>query len=59
MDLTCPRCGWSKTRFSMPSGFIDGILRIILLAPIRCRKCRNRFYRFSVVRARFDSRRTY
>ena len=29
----------------MQKGLFDWILRMLLLTPIRCRKCRNRFYR--------------
>jgi DNA-directed RNA polymerase subunit RPC12/RpoP len=47
LSYTCSRCGWSSTRPSLPSGFIDTVLRMFFLVPIRCRKCRNRFYRFS------------
>lgn len=47
MQTTCPRCGWSNTRLSVPDGVLDGLARAILLAPIRCRSCRHRFYRFT------------
>src|SRR5262249_43557573 len=41
----CPTCGWSDIRFSTPQGFLDRALRLVFLAPFRCRKCRRRFYR--------------
>ena len=47
MNTTCPKCGWSNTRFSVPTGF-DRFLRLFWLSPIRCRQCRHRFYRFSL-----------
>lgn len=46
-NYTCSKCGWSNTRPSWPSGIIDAVLRMFFLVPIRCRRCRNRFYRFS------------
>jgi hypothetical protein len=42
---TCPRCGWSNTRRSQLDGAVDRTLAVFLLIPIRCRNCRNRFYR--------------
>jgi len=42
---TCPRCGWSNTRRSQLDGAVDRALSVFLLIPIRCRNCRNRFYR--------------
>ncbi len=48
MIITCPRCGWSKARPSVQKGVVDAIARMLLLAPIRCRSCRNRFYRFAI-----------
>jgi CheY-like chemotaxis protein len=43
--LTCPKCGWNNVRSSPRRGISDGLLRIFLFAPFRCRKCRLRFYR--------------
>ena len=43
----CSRCGWNETRPSLRQGFTDGLLAVFLISPFRCRKCRNRFYRFS------------
>ena len=43
---TCPRCGWNNTRRSQLDGVVDRALYALLLVPIRCRNCRNRFFRF-------------
>ena len=32
----------------MQKGLFDGMLRVFLLKPIRCRKCRQRFYRLRI-----------
>ena len=45
---TCPECGRKNSRPSMRSGLVDFFLRLLLLAPFRCRCCRNRFYRFAL-----------
>ncbi len=47
MRHTCPRCGWNYTRPSLRSGFADHVLRVLWLAPVRCHRCRHRFYRFA------------
>ncbi len=45
---TCPKCGRKDSRPSMRSGLTDFFLRVVLLAPFRCRRCRERFYRFAL-----------
>ena len=45
MRVSCPRCSSSTVRRSGQSGFIDGAAALLLLLPLRCRKCRLRFYR--------------
>jgi hypothetical protein len=56
--ITCPRCGWSNTRPSLPSGVIDVVCRLLLLAPIRCRSCRIRFHRFALPGSKLYFRKT-
>jgi len=41
----CSRCGWANTRPSERRGLVDGFFSIFWLMPVRCRNCRNRFYR--------------
>jgi len=48
MPLTCPKCGWSKTRKSVKSGFLDHAMRVFFLTPFRCRTCRLRFFRLQL-----------
>lgn len=43
--LFCPNCGWSNIRSSKEAGFVDRAAKLVLFAPLRCRKCRLRFYR--------------
>ena len=44
----CPRCGRNDVRESSRRGVGDGLMRLIGLAPYRCRACRNRFFRIPV-----------
>jgi hypothetical protein len=44
---TCPSCGWNDTRASLRWGALDSFAGLFFLEPIRCRKCLNRFFRFS------------
>jgi CheY-like chemotaxis protein len=41
----CPSCGSSDVRRSLRRSFADFALASLLLAPLRCRKCRVRFFR--------------
>jgi hypothetical protein len=43
--LMCPNCGWSDVRLSRREGLGDFLARVAFLLPLRCRKCRLRFYR--------------
>ena len=43
--LLCPKCGWSDVRSSDQAGFLDRAAALLFLSPLRCRKCRLRFYR--------------
>jgi CheY-like chemotaxis protein len=43
--LTCPNCGWSHVRRSQDMGAGDWIARFTGFRPLRCRKCRLRYYR--------------
>src|SRR5260370_19484205 len=45
--LFCPKCGWSNIRPSAQHGYLCAVLAVLWLAPLRCRNCRQRFYRFS------------
>ncbi len=50
----CFHCGWSDVRQSRPEGLGDFLAALLLLRPLRCRKCRSRFYRPWFVAARAD-----
>jgi hypothetical protein len=41
----CPKCGWNDVRLSRREGLVDFLARLAWLSPLRCRKCRLRFYR--------------
>lgn len=41
----CPYCGWSNVFLSRPKRFLDKLLVLILLRPVRCHECMRRFYR--------------
>ena len=41
----CSHCGWSDVRQSRSEGLGDFLAAMLLLRPVRCRKCRSRFYR--------------
>jgi len=43
---SCPKCLASEIRRSHRRGLWDEFVRLFLLAPYRCSKCRHRFYRF-------------
>ena len=43
--LSCPKCGWSNVRRSGRAGFKDWAAALVFLSPLRCRKCRLRYYR--------------
>ena len=43
--ISCPKCGWSSVRVSEPTGVLDRAARLFFLSPLRCRKCRLRYYR--------------
>jgi len=43
--MECPKCGWSDVRGSNRAGFWDHLAGFLLLTPVRCRKCRLRYYR--------------
>jgi CheY-like chemotaxis protein len=43
--LSCPQCGWNDVRVSYHATLLDYVLSVLILAPLRCRKCRLRFYR--------------
>lgn len=45
---SCPNCGWAEARRSPRRGALDILLRVLFLAPYRCRSCRVRFYRFPI-----------
>lgn len=43
--LSCPQCGWNDVRVSYHASLLDYVLAILIFLPVRCRKCRLRFYR--------------
>jgi CheY-like chemotaxis protein len=53
--LRCPKCGWSDVRLSRREGPGDFLARIAWLLPLRCRKCRLRFYRPRFIARRADT----
>jgi CheY-like chemotaxis protein len=44
-SITCPKCGWNSVRISDRTGIVDRAARLLFLTPLRCRKCRLRYYR--------------
>jgi hypothetical protein len=44
-SLTCPRCSSNHVRRASRAGFLEELLRVIGMAPYRCRGCRHKFYR--------------
>jgi CheY-like chemotaxis protein len=54
MHPACPKCGWSDVRLSRREGLGDFLARLAWLAPLRCRKCRLRFYRPWFIAAQAD-----
>ena len=44
-SISCPKCGWSSVRVSDRTGVLDRAARLLFLSPLRCRKCRLRYYR--------------
>jgi CheY-like chemotaxis protein len=55
MKLSCPKCGWSNIRRSSREGLLDWLAAMLLLSPLRCRKCRLRFYRPRFIASRVHS----
>jgi hypothetical protein len=47
-SLLCPRCSSNHVRRANRSGFLEELLRVLGLAPFRCRGCRHKFYRFQL-----------
>jgi len=43
--VSCPKCGWSDVQEPNHARFLDRALAFVFLAPLRCQKCRLRFYR--------------
>jgi CheY-like chemotaxis protein len=43
--ISCPNCGWSDVRVAKGGRLLDRLLGVFAMAPLRCRKCRLRFYR--------------
>lgn len=43
--VSCPKCGWSSVRRSERASVLDRAAAFVFLSPLRCRKCRLRFYR--------------
>jgi CheY-like chemotaxis protein len=44
-SISCPKCGWSSVRVSDRVGVVDRAAALLFLSPLRCRKCRLRYYR--------------
>jgi DNA-directed RNA polymerase subunit RPC12/RpoP len=44
--LRCPACGSRDIRRSFPKPFLDALMSVFKLQPLRCRSCRHRFYRW-------------
>jgi len=46
--MICPKCGSAEIRSSLRRGLREGLfLRMLLIAPYRCKKCGTRFFRIS------------
>ena len=43
--VRCPQCGGRDIRQSYPRPFLDSIMTMFQMKPLRCRFCRNRFYK--------------
>jgi hypothetical protein len=44
-SLICPRCSSNHVRRASRSSFFEEFIRLVGMAPYRCRGCRHRFYR--------------
>ena len=42
----CPNCTSTDVRRANRKGFFEEFLRLVFIAPFRCRACRHKFYRF-------------
>lgn len=49
MKAACPKCRRSNIRKAQQRGFQDLLLRLLFVFPHRCRVCRQRFYRFTIL----------
>ncbi len=49
-SLHCPRCTSRHIRRASRANFFEECIRLLGLAPFRCRSCRHRFYRFRLQR---------
>jgi hypothetical protein len=47
----CWHCGGKQVRQSAKRQGVDGAVRLLLMAPYRCRACQRRFYAFRTHRA--------
>jgi hypothetical protein len=46
LDQQCPKCGATDCRLSR-AGALQYLARLIWLRPVRCNRCRHRFWRFA------------
>lgn len=49
-NMSCPKCGAEEVRRLARDSFIEELLRLVAIAPYRCRDCGERFYRMRVRR---------
>jgi uncharacterized protein with PIN domain len=43
--VRCPKCGGADIRKSRRNTLVDSMMSIFSFSALRCRNCRNRFYR--------------
>ena len=47
VEIACPACGRQHVRLSRPRGAVDRLLHLAAIHPLRCDRCRHRFYRWT------------
>ncbi len=54
--MQCPQCQSEQTRRSKRRGFVErGPLTLLSFKPFRCGDCQHRFFRWPMIRRRFDT----
>lgn len=47
VEIACPGCGRQHVRRSRHRGVLDHLLGLVAIRPLRCDRCRHRFYRWT------------